>query len=272
MTLGIIDYFKDYVGYNPVDNSYPLEGVIKFGIDALLVLILVIFLIRFLVKHTKSKKILVLTIVYIILFFIVSTLGLKLFQSCLSIGALIYLGILVVNYAPEVKTHYTGLKRTKGEKGFITSEQTKEALIDQLIKTVEYLTSRQIGAIITIEKENSLNTYIEKSTKIEALVSFELLATIFWPNTALHDGGVIIRGDQIMCAGAFYPSSENADIPKQYGSRHRAALGISEVSDAFTIVLSEETGNIATTIAGTITSKVSLESLRVSLNQNIIVK
>ena len=180
MTLGIIDYFKDYVGYNPIDNSYPLEGVIKFGIDALLVLILLIFLIRFLVKHTKSRKILVLTLVYIVVFFIVSTLGLKLFQICLSIGAIIYLGILVVNYAPEVKTHYTGLKRTKGEKGFITSEQTKEVLIDQLIKTVEYLTSRQIGAIITIEKENSLNTYIEKSTKIEALVSFELLATIFF--------------------------------------------------------------------------------------------
>jgi hypothetical protein len=81
MTLGIIDYFKDYVGYNPIDNSYPLEGVIKFGIDALLVLILVIFLIRFLVKHTKSKKILVLTIVYIILFFIFTYPSLTIFDA-----------------------------------------------------------------------------------------------------------------------------------------------------------------------------------------------
>ena len=272
MSLGIIDFFKNYVGYDPIEKTYPIDGIIKFGIDALLVLIIVIFLIHFLVKHTKTKKLLVFTILYLVGYLIVSAVGLKLAQSILSIGIIIYLGILIVNYAPELKVHYTGLKRSKGEKGFITSEQAKEELIDSLIKTVEYLTSRQIGAIITIEKENSLNTYIEKSTKIEANVSFELLATIFWPNTALHDGGVIIRGEQIMCAGAFYPSSENADIPKHYGSRHRAALGISEVTDAFTIVLSEETGNIATTIAGTITSKVSLESLRVSLDQNIIVK
>ena len=75
-----------------------------------------------------------------------------------------------------------------------------------------------------------------------------------------------------MCAGTFYPPSENADIPKTLGSRHRAGLGISEVSDAFTIILSEETGNIATTISGTITSNITVESLRVSLDQNILVK
>lgn len=75
-----------------------------------------------------------------------------------------------------------------------------------------------------------------------------------------------------MCAGAFYPSSENSEIPKHYGSRHRAAIGISEITDAFTIVLSEETGRIATTIAGTITGNTTLDSLRISLKQNIIVK
>ena len=272
MTLGIIEFFREYVGYNPTTNEYPLGGIIKFGIDVLLVIILAILVLNFIVKHTKTRKLLVFSIFYLIVYVVVSTLGLKLIQMALSVGVVMYIGILIVNYAPELKGHYTGLKRSKGEKGFITSEQAKEQLIDSLIRTVEYLTSRQIGAIITIEKENSLNTYIEKSTKIDALVSFELLATIFWPNTALHDGGVIIRGQKVMAAGAFYPSSANADIPKHYGSRHRAALGISEVSDAFTIVLSEETGNIATTIAGTITPKVSLESLRVSLNQNIIVK
>ena len=117
-----------------------------------------------------------------------------------------------------------------------------------------------------------MNSFIDKAVKLDAIVSYELLNTIFFPNTALHDGAVIIRGNHIVCASAFLPSSDKNDIPQQYGSRHRAAIGISEVSDAFTIVVSEETGQIATTIGGTITGNVSLESLRVSLGQHIIVR
>jgi diadenylate cyclase len=92
------------------------------------------------------------------------------------------------------------------------------------------------------------------------------------PGTALHDGAVIIRGKQIMSAAAFYPSTDKNDIPKNFGSRHRAAIGISEVTDAFTIVVSEETGKIAITMDGNLTPNVSLESLRVLLRQNIIVE
>ena len=271
MTLGIVQFINDYVGRDH-NGDLQLDGIIKLIIDSLIVIAALVFVFIFLIKHTKTKKILVWSIIYFSIFLLVTAIGLKLTRSLMEIGIILFIGILVVNYAPEVKSHFTGLKRGKGEKGFINNAQAKEQLIDTLIRTVEYLTSRKIGAIITLEKENSLNTYIDKATKIEANVSFELLATIFWPNTALHDGGVIIRGNNIMCAGAFYPPSENADIPKTYGSRHRAGLGISEVSDAFTIILSEETGNIATTIAGTITSNCTLESLRVSLDQNIIVR
>ena len=271
MTLGIVQFFEDYIGLDQAGNLQ-VHGIIKLVVDLLLVVAALVLLFMFIVKHTKTKKILIISIIYLAVYLASYAIGLVLFKALLEVGILMFLGLLVVNYAPEVKAHFTGLKRGKGEKGFITNAQAKEQLIDTIIRTVEYLTSRKIGAIITLEKENSLNTYIEKATKIEALVSFELLATIFWPNTALHDGGVIIRGNNIMCAGAFYPPSENADIPKTYGSRHRAGLGISEVSDAFTIILSEETGNIATTIRGTISSGVTLEGLRVSLEQNIIVK
>ena len=271
MTLGIVQFFKDYIGVDSAGNLL-VNGIIKLVIDLLLVIALLVFVFLFLVKHTKTKKILVFSIIYLSVYLIVGSFGLVLLRSLMTVGIIMFLGVLVVNYAPEVKSHFTALKRGKGEKGFITNAQAKEQLIDTLIRTVEYLTSRKIGAIITLEKENSLNTYIDKGTKIEANVSFELLATIFWPNTALHDGAVIIRGSNIMCAGTFYPPSENADIPKTLGSRHRAGLGISEVSDAFTIILSEETGNIATTISGTITSNITVESLRVSLDQNILVK
>lgn len=270
--LGIIEYFRDYVGYDNVNKNYPIEGIIKFAIDAVLVLMVITAILIYLIKHTKKKVFLIAMLSYLVVYIVVSFIGLEMFQTVLSIGLIIIGLIIIVNYAPEFKNQFIGLKHTRSEKGFLSTEETKEELIDTLLKTVEHLTSRKIGAIITIEKEHSLNAYIDKAIKLESLVSFELLDTIFCPNTALHDGAVIIRGNHIMCAGAFYPSSENSEIPKHYGSRHRAAIGISEITDAFTIVLSEETGRIATTIAGTITGNTTLDSLRISLKQNIIVK
>ena len=156
--------------------------------------------------------------------------------------------------------------------GFFNHLVMKEELIETLITSVEHLSARKIGAIITLEKQNTLNTYITRAVQIDAIATSELINTIFFPNTALHDGAVIIRGNRIMCASAYYPSCNKTDVPQSYGTRHRAAIGISEVSDAFTIVVSEETGKIAVTIGGTITGGISLDSLRVSLNQHIIVQ
>ena len=124
---------------------------------------------------------------------------------------------------------------------------------------------------MTIEREDSLNTYIAKGTTLNSEVTSELLETIFLPGTPLHDGAVIIREDRIMSAGSFYPTSETTKISKNLGSRHRAALGISEVSDAFTIVVSEETGNVSITAEGSLTL-VTLEGLRSFLKENILVK
>lgn len=270
--LGIVKYFKDYVGYDVANDQYPLTGIIKFAIDALLVLMVFALLVIYIIRHTKKKSFLMGTVGYLLVYIVVAICDLKMFRLLMGIGIVLFLVIIVVNYAPDFKNHFLGIKFSKSEKGFLSTEETKDELIETLLKTVEHLTSRNIGAIITIEKEHSLNTYIDKAVKLESLVSFELLDTIFCPNTALHDGAVIIRGNHIMCAGAFYPSSENSEIPNRYGSRHRAAIGISEVTDAFTIVLSEETGQIATTIAGTITGNTTIDSLRVSLKQNIIVK
>ena len=139
------------------------------------------------------------------------------------------------------------------------------------MRAVAHLSERQIGAIMTIEREDSLNTYIAKGTTLDSEVTSELLETIFLPGTPLHDGAVIIREDRIMSAGSFYPTSETTKISKNLGSRHRAALGISEVSDAFTIVVSEETGNVSITAEGSLTL-VTLEGLRSFLKENIIIK
>lgn len=127
-----------------------------------------------------------------------------------------------------------------------SSQSSKSAIID----AVYYLAERKIGAIITIEKHNSLDQYAEKAIQMNSDISKELLINIFEPNTPLHDGAVIIRGDKIRCAGAYYVLTQSESSDKTMGSRHRAALGISEVSDALTIVCSEETGHISITTEG----------------------
>ena len=174
-------------------------------------------------------------------------------------------------FAPNIKNVFEGLTKPKNVKNFVNNEEQQKVLIDTLIKTVTHLSERQIGAIITIEKEDSLNTYIAKGTHLNCEVSCEILETIFMPGTALHDGAVIIREDKIMSAGSFYPTSETTKISKTLGSRHRAALGISEVSDAFTIIVSEETGNISTTHEGSLTT-VTIDGLQSFLKEHIIVK
>ena len=150
--------------------------------------------------------------------------------------------------APEIRKALEGVWRSsnKGEVLVSSNEQTKKAIAD----AAEFLSLRKIGAIITIEKYNSLDQYAEKAIQMNSDVSKELLINIFSPLTPLHDGAVIIRGDKIRCAGAYYVLTETNNFDKTMGSRHRAALGISEVSDSLTVVVSEETGSISITLEG----------------------
>lgn len=245
---------------------------VAFSVDIAITAIVLVLVLILLFRHVKKKVIILGLIGYVALFSASYVLNLLLLKVILY-ASLIILGLMaIVYYVPDLRHLLNNTARVKVSKQFLTNEETKEELIDTIIKTVDHLSSRRVGAIITIEKEHSLNAYISKAVKLNAIVSFELLDTIFHPNTALHDGAVIIRGNQVMCASAFYPSSDKVDIPQQYGSRHRAAIGISEITDAFTVVVSEETGQIATTIGGTITGNMSIESLRVSLSQHIIVQ
>jgi len=150
-----------------------------------------------------------------------------------------------------------GLSNKKKLKG----TKTNNELASKLISTVEFLSNRKIGALITIEREIKLSGYVNKAMMINAPVTSELLASIFIPTTPLHDGAVIIRDNTIVCAKAYYPSTERTDLPLHFGTRHRAAIGISEQTDALTIVVSEETGYISLTINRQIDYNVSKETL-----------
>jgi diadenylate cyclase len=156
--------------------------------------------------------------------------------------------ITFIYYAPDIRKEYDSLHNKNKKITLLSSSiKTKNEVTDACM----YLSKKKIGALITIEKHNSLDQYASKAIILDSEVSKELLINIFTPYTPLHDGAVIIRGNRIRCAGAYYNLTDNQDdLDKTTGSRHRAALGISEVTDSLTICVSEETGDISLATEG----------------------
>lgn len=175
------------------------------------------------------------------------------------------LPLLIVVIQTEVSLVLKKIGFTNG--GFF-SNTIEDTIKIELIKSIDYLSGKKIGALITFEKTASLDEFVTTSYPINASLNSELLSTIFFPNTPLHDGAVIVRSNDIVCAGAYYPPTERLDIPKQLGSRHRAAIGISEVTDSLTIVVSEETGNISVAVEGYLDLDISKESLLLYLEKH----
>ena len=159
-------------------------------------------------------------------------------------------GIIVI-FQPEIRR---GLERLGRVSLFSDQENSErkqqERLVKELDKAIQYMSKRRIGALITLEQKTGLEEYVETGIKLDAVVTGELLINIFIPNTPLHDGAVIIKNNRIQVASAYLPLSDNAMIPKSLGTRHRAAVGISEVTDAITVVVSEETGGVTITRNG----------------------
>ena len=154
--------------------------------------------------------------------------------------------LLIVIFQPEIRSVLESLGRTQllGRHKILTVDE-REKVVYEIMRSVEYLRKNRIGALIVIEREISLEEYIKNATKVYADLSDSLLETIFFPNSPLHDGGVIIQGDRITCAGAVFRTSMNPNVSKRLGTRHRAALGIAEESDAIALVVSEETGRLS---------------------------
>jgi diadenylate cyclase len=173
------------------------------------------------------------------------------------------LGIVTVLiiFHPELRRALEQLGRGKLFARSSQEEQDISHQISEVMKSVNYLAPRKIGALIVFERNTGLNDYIESGIKMESRISSELLSNVFVPNTPLHDGAVIIRRGQIMAAGCYLPLSENPFISKELGTRHRAAIGITEVCDAISIVVSEETGQITLAINGQIVRDIKEESL-----------
>lgn len=153
---------------------------------------------------------------------------------------------IIVIFQPEIRNVLESIGRTQllGRHKVLSTGE-KEKIINEIMKAMDYFRRNKIGALIVIEREVSLQEYISNSTKIYGDISEALLESLFYPNSALHDGGVIIQGDKITCAGSVFKTSMNQNLSKKLGTRHRAALGIAEESDALALVASEETGRLS---------------------------
>ncbi|HEP2090854.1 TPA: TIGR00159 family protein [Streptococcus pyogenes] len=219
----------------------------------LLDILIVAYLIYRFIKALTGTKIMSLVqgvIFFLVLRFIAEWIGFTTITYLMN--QVITYGVIagVVIFTPEIRAGLEKFGRSTQvflQKQYVSSES---ALVDALIKSVAYMGPRKIGALIAIEQTQTLQEYIATGIPLNADISSQLLINIFIPNTPLHDGAVIIGQNKIVAACAYLPLSESKAISKEFGTRHRAAIGLSENSDALTIIVSEETGAISVTRKG----------------------
>lgn len=247
--MQMIEQFTDLTLVNIVINA----------LDVLLVWY-VIYKILTLIKGTKAVQLLKGIFVIIIARIVTDLFGLQtlgwMLEQVITYG---FLAIIII-FQPEIRRGLEQIGRGKLFQRSTSQEEEEEArLIEALKKSVSYMAKRRIGALISIEKDTGLNEYIETGIGLNADVTSELLINIFIPNTPLHDGAVIMQKDKVTAAACYLPLSESPFISKELGTRHRAALGLSEVTDAITIIVSEETGAISIALNGNLHRNLSIE-------------
>lgn len=245
-------FFKEIINLSPVATFINL-------VDVLLVWFVIYQLIK-VVKGTKAvqllKGIFAIVIARILTdMFDLTTLG-WMIEQVLVWG---FLAVIII-FQPELRRALEQLGRGRlFARTMLEEEEERKRLLEAFSKSVNYMAKRRIGALISIEKETGLSEYIETGTPLNSDVTSELLINIFIPNAPLHDGAVILQRNRIAAASCYLPLSESPFISKELGTRHRAALGLSEVSDAVTVIVSEETGAISIATDGDLLRDLSLE-------------
>ena len=247
-----------------------IVNLVKNIIDVLLVWLVIYYVLRSLSKNVKM----VLIFKGIIFIFVLKVLSD--WFSLTTIGFLLdYIiewGILaiIVIFQPEIRNVLEQLGRSQllGRHKVLTVDE-RERVVYEIVTAMDNLRKTRTGALIVIERDNSLNDYIQKAKKIYADISSDLLMSIFFPNNPLHDGGVIIQGDKITCARAVFPISENSKVVKRLGTRHRAALGVTENTDSISLIVSEETGRLSVAIAGELYYNLTPDEIRVMLLEEL---
>jgi len=240
-------------------------------LDILVVWYLVYKLIQ-MVQGTKAIQLFKGVVMFIAIRFLAEVIGLHTLSWLMD--QVITYGVIaaIVIFQPEIRRGLEHLGRTT----FFTPTKTEmaqgETMIQAFDKAIQYMSKRKIGALITIERNTGLEEYVETGISLDADITGELLINIFIPNTPLHDGAVIVRNGKVAVSSAYLPLSDSNMISKEYGTRHRAAVGVSEVSDALTIVVSEETGGVTLTLNNRMYNELSQEEYLKMLRDTLVVE
>ncbi|HWO76949.1 MAG TPA: diadenylate cyclase CdaA [Bacillus sp. (in: firmicutes)] len=181
-----------------------------------------------------------------------------------------FLAVIII-FQPELRRALEQLGRGRlFSKSYVQEEEEQMHVVESIVKAVAYMAKRRIGALISVERETGLSDYIETGISLESHVTSELLINIFIPNTPLHDGAVVIQKNRVAAAACYLPLSESPYISKELGTRHRAALGISEVTDSITVVVSEETGSVSITKNGELHRDLTMDGFREMLTNELM--
>ncbi|WP_139365682.1 diadenylate cyclase CdaA [Shouchella patagoniensis] len=251
-------------------DNLPWLAYIGQIVDILLVTYVVYKLIM-IIRGTRAVQ-LVKGIAAIFIIWIISNfLGLSTLEFITRQTATFGLLAIIIIFQPELRR---GLEQLGRSRLFTSRSAPKndsmQDTINALVKASNYMGKRRIGALVSIERDTGLNDYAESGIPMQAVVTSELLINIFIPNTPLHDGAVVLKNDRILAAGCYLPLSEDSSISKELGTRHRAALGVSEVTDCITLIISEETGAISISKRGALYRNLTEEQLRELLEQNLL--
>src|SRR5690625_1427472 len=253
-------------------GDWTLLDILKLVIDIALVWY-VFYKLIMLIRGTKAIQLLQGIIVVLFIRMLSIALDLQTLKWLTHQAILWGFLAIIILFKPELRRALEQLGRgsifTRTSK---SEEETLEESIEAKVEYCDYMSKRRIGAIITIEKETGKDDYAETGIPINGQLTHQLLTNIFTPNTPLHDGAVIIKQDKIIAAACYLPLSESPLISKDLGTRHRAAVGISEVTDAVTVIVSEETGTISGTNNGVLRRELESEELKAYLVEHLSVK
>ncbi|MEI5991374.1 diadenylate cyclase CdaA [Enterococcus crotali] len=261
-----LNYWRQLISSDFLSRDYIINII-----DILVVWYLVYKLIM-LIRGTKAVQLLKGVAVFIVIRILSEIIGLHTLSWLMN--QVIMYGVIaaVVIFQPEVRRGLEHLGRSSFFRTTKSEQQEDEKMILAFDKAIQYMSKRKIGALITVERNTGLDEYIETGIALDADISGELLINIFIPNTPLHDGAVIVKQGKIAVASAYLPLSESNLIPKEFGTRHRAAVGISEVSDAVTIIVSEETGDVSLTVSNDLIPRLTQEEYLKILRAELVPK
>jgi diadenylate cyclase len=237
-------------------------------IDILIVAI-IIYELLLLTRHTRGSALLKGLFLLLIIAFLSNLLGLVslnwLLNAILQNGAI----VLVVLFQPEFRKalERMGRSRVFQKSGHKPLNEERDLIISEIIQMIMDLSKRRVGALIVFEQQTGLEDVIETGTRLNAEISAPLLENIFEPNTPLHDGAVVIRDNEIMAAACILPLAEASGVSRELGTRHRAAVGISENTDAIVLVVSEETGIVSMARDGHLTRPLTVKNLEEVLGE-----